>query len=63
MAYNVYFACDNCGTEGGAMCNRTVSLAKATTIARKLGWCVGKRGWICPNCKAKTNKAGRSKGK
>lgn len=59
MAYNVYFSCDNCGTEGGACCNITVSLARAEKIARRQGWRLGKRGWICPNCQEKM-KAARS---
>ncbi len=53
MAYNIYFACDNCGATPSLWINTTVSLSKAIKIARRRGWQVGKRGWICPNCQAK----------
>lgn len=53
MAYNCYFACDKCGTEGGAWTNYTVSLAVCERLARRDGWQVGKRGWFCPNCRAR----------
>lgn len=53
MAYVVYFACDSCGREGAAWVNHSVSLSICEKIARKDGWRVGKRGWICPSCQNK----------
>ncbi len=53
MAYNVYFACDNCGNVGASWVNYNARLANTIKIAREHGWRVGKRGWICPDCKAK----------
>lgn len=50
MAYNVYFACDICGTEGLNWVNHMVSYSTCVMYARQRGWKVGKRGWICPTC-------------
>ena len=55
MAYNVYFACDECG-ETFCWTNFTVTYNRAVKYARKRGWTVGKRGWHCPECKAKRRK-------
>lgn len=59
MAYNVYFACDRCGV----MCswtNFTVNYSCAIKYARSKGWQVGKKGWFCPECKAKMKKGRRT---
>lgn len=50
MAYNVYFACDQCGEVGAAWANHGVSQSICIKIAREAGWKVGKKGWICPSC-------------
>ncbi len=52
MAYKVYFDCDKCGV-GYSWTNYSVTMPRATAIARKEGWQVGKRGWLCPSCKKK----------
>lgn len=53
MAYNVYFACDRCGFEGLAWTNHMVAKSTCVKIARKMGWRVGRKGWICPDCQKK----------
>ena len=53
MAYNVYFACDRCGTEGLSWVNHMVAYSTCVMYARQSGWKVGTRGWICPTCQKK----------
>lgn len=55
MAYNVYFQCEKCGNSY-CRTNYTISLTRATKIARKKGWQVGKKGWFCPNCRTTKRK-------
>ena len=50
MAYEVRVVCDKCGG-GFYWTNSSVSKSEATRIARKKGWQIGKRGWVCPDCK------------
>lgn len=51
MAYNTYYACDKCGTVGGAWINYTATFGIVVKIARDEGWQVGKNGWFCPRCR------------
>ena len=50
MAYNSYYACDRCGTEGIVLTNRTLYYTVAVKQARRRGWIVGDKGWFCPKC-------------
>lgn len=60
MAYNVYYACDECGRIGGTWCECYVGICYARRHARTRGWSIGKRGWICPACKETLKKQRRS---
>jgi hypothetical protein len=52
MAYNVYAACDKCGESILSFgVNHPMPITRAVYIARKRGWSVGKKGWICPDCR------------
>lgn len=50
MGYKVIVRCDTCGN-GFSWTDITVTYNTAIRIARNEGWQVGKKGWLCPNCK------------
>lgn len=56
MAYNIYIACDNCGTDDHISCNETVSMTRAIEAARNSAWEVirykdiRKTDFYCPEC-------------
>lgn len=50
MAYSVCVICDVCGS-GYQWEDHSVSYSTAARIARKDGWSIGKRGWLCPACR------------
>lgn len=50
MAYNVYFSCDKCGNTYNWI-NKSVSMSRAIKLARRKGWCIGKNGWFCSECR------------
>lgn len=57
MAYNVYIACDKCGTDIHLSCNETYSMTRAIKKAIKCGWKVKKingvissTDFLCQEC-------------
>lgn len=64
MAYNVYIACDKCGTDMHLTCNHTYSMTRAIKKAKQCGWKVKRiknlvdyTDFLCPEC-AEKEKAG-----
>lgn len=64
MAYNVYIACDKCGTDMHISCNSTYSMTRAIEKAKRCGWKVKRikglvdcTDFLCPEC-AEKEKAG-----
>lgn len=50
MGYKVIIECDRCGC-GYQWKDETVNISTAKKLVRNYGWQVGKKGWICPDCK------------
>ncbi len=50
MSYSVNATCDYCGC-GYKWKDITLNKTSAIRIVRGYGWQVGKKGWICPECK------------
>lgn len=53
MAYVAYYDCDICDKVGYGKVDQTMNITTAKRHARKQGWQIGKRGWVCPNCQKK----------
>lgn len=51
MAYIEYIACDKCGKDMLISIDMSFGITFARSYARKNGWQVGEKGWICPECK------------
>jgi hypothetical protein len=50
MGYKVSVTCDKCGAGWYWDDGTTTGVGVAKQIARKRGWSIGIKGWICAEC-------------
>ena len=51
MGYISGYYCDRCGKYGELWQVPKMGIVFAQKSAREEGWQIGKRGWLCPECK------------